>query len=182
MSDQYLGEIRMTGFNFAPVGWALCQGQTLSIAQYSALFALLGTTYGGNGSTNFNLPDLQGRVPISWGSGVGLSPVDIGEKAGSNNVQIALANLPSHNHPLNVSNGTGVASDPTGAFLAQPNTSTDPRTQGTTTAGYLTGSPTGQAAPGAIGNTGGSLPLSVAPPYLVVNFIIALTGIFPSRN
>ena len=182
MSDQYLGEIRMTGFNFAPVGWALCQGQTLSISQNNALFALLGTTYGGNGTTTFNLPDLQGRVPISWGNGVGLSPVVIGEKAGSNNVSIGIANLPAHNHPLNVSNATAVAGDPTGAFLAQPNTSTNPRSPGTPTAGYVTGSATGQAAPGAIGNVGSSAPLSVAPPFLAVNFIIALTGIFPARN
>jgi microcystin-dependent protein len=182
MSDQYLGEIRMTGFNFAPVGWALCQGQTLSIAQYSALFALLGTTYGGNGTTTFSLPDLQGRVPISWGNGSGLSSVVIGEKAGSNNVSIGLTNLPIHNHPLNVSNATATASDPTAALLAQPNTSTNPRLPGSTTAAYVTGSATGQAAPGAIGNNGGGLPLSVAPPFLAVNFIIALTGIFPSRN
>jgi microcystin-dependent protein len=182
MSQQYLGEIRMTGFNFAPVGWALCQGQALSISQNTALFSLLGTTYGGNGTSTFNLPDLQGRVPISWGNGAGLSPVVIGEKAGSNNVSILLANLPSHNHPLNVSNATATASDPTGAFLAQPNTSTNPRSPGSTTAGYVTGNPTGQAAPGAIGNIGSSQPLSVAPPFLVVNFIIALTGIFPSRN
>jgi microcystin-dependent protein len=182
MSDQYLGEIRMTGFNFAPIGWALCQGQTLSISQNSALFALLGTTYGGNGTSTFNLPDLQGRVPISWGNGAGLSSVVIGEKAGSNNVSIGLTNLPSHNHPLAVSNATAVLSDPTGALLAQPNTSTDPRTPGSTTAGYVTGNPTGLAAPTAIGNIGGSVPLSVAPPFLAVNFIIALTGIFPSRN
>jgi microcystin-dependent protein len=182
MSDQYLGEIRMTGFNFAPVGWALCQGQTMSIAQNNALFALLGTTYGGNGTSTFNLPDLQGRVPISWGNGAGLSPVVIGEKAGSNNVSIGIANLPAHNHPLNVSNATAVASDPTAGLLAQPNTSTDPRNPGSTTAGYVTGSATGQAAPGAIGNNGGSVPLSVAPPFLVINFIIALQGIFPSRN
>jgi len=116
MSDQYVGEIRMTGFNFAPQGWALCNGQTLPIAQNNALFALIGTTYGGNGSTNFNLPNLQGRVPVHQGTGTGLTTAVIGESAGTETVTLLATNLPSHSHLITppVSNvaGTAVASPP----------------------------------------------------------------------
>ncbi len=99
MSDPYLGEIRMVSFNFAPQGWALCIGQTLSISQNNALFALIGTTFGGNGTTTFQLPDLQGRVPVNVGSGLGLQPISWGEKAGSPSATLTTQQLPIHTHP-----------------------------------------------------------------------------------
>src|ERR1700688_71986 len=101
MGDQYLGEIRMVGFNFAPNGWALCNGQTLAISQNNALFALLGTTYGGNGTTTFQLPDLQGRVAMGQGNGAGLTPRVIGEIDGEQNHTILITETPMHNHALN---------------------------------------------------------------------------------
>src|ERR1700710_2907926 len=98
MSDPYLGEIRMAGFNFAPVGWALCWGQTISIAQNQALFSLLGVSFGGNGTTNFNLPDLRSRSPVGTGQGPGLTAIEIGQLSGSENVTLTLGNMPSHTH------------------------------------------------------------------------------------
>jgi microcystin-dependent protein len=179
MSDPFLGEIRMTGFNFAPVGWALCNGQTLSIAQYSALFALLGTTYGGNGVSTFNLPDLQGRVPIHQGSGPGLNPYLIGENGGTENVTLLSNQMPIHNHLVNVNNAAGTSADPTSKLLAE--TATDSRTP-TLTQTYTSNAATGTLAPTAISTAGGNLPHPNLQPFLTVNFIIALTGIFPSRG
>ena len=114
--DPFLGEIRMTGFNFAPVGWALCNGQTLAISQYSALFALLGTTYGGDGTSTFNLPNLQGRVPIHWDNGVGVSPYVMGESGGAENVTLLSNQMPIHNHLVNVNNQPGPNQDPPTEF------------------------------------------------------------------
>ena len=99
MSEPFLGEIRMVGFNFAPQGWAFCQGQIMSIAQNTALFSLLGTMYGGNGQTTFGLPDLQGRSPVGIGQGPGLSPIVQGEMAGTENVTLLASNMPMHTHP-----------------------------------------------------------------------------------
>jgi microcystin-dependent protein len=187
MSDQYLGEIRMTGFNFAPQGWALCNGQTLAISQYNALFALLGTTYGGNGSTTFNLPNLQGRVPVHQGTGAGLSTAVIGEAAGTETAILTAANLPSHSHVITppVSNAAGTSSSPVNGFLAVDTVVMDPLPARTTVTGksYAASPASGQTA-GSFpsGATGNNAPIDIAPPYLVVNFIIALVGIFPSRD
>jgi microcystin-dependent protein len=177
--DPFLGEIRMVGFNFAPTGWALCNGQTMSISQYSALFALLGTTYGGNGTTTFNLPDLQGRVPIHWGNGAGLSPYVIGTKGGAENVALLSNQMPMHNHMVNVNNQNGGNSDPTNGILAVGNTGG--RTP-TVNLDYTTSAATGTLAPAAVSVAGGNVPHPNIQPYLTVNFIIALVGIFPSRN
>lgn len=187
MSDQYLGEIRMTGFNFAPQGWALCNGQTLPISQYNALFALIGVTYGGNGTTTFNLPNLQGRVPVHQGTGAGLSPVVIGQAAGTETVSLTAANLPSHSHVITppVSNAAATASTPVNGFLAVDTVAINPPDGRTTvTAKSYAASPASGQTAGSYpsGATGNNTPVSIAPPYLVVNFIIALTGIFPPRD
>lgn len=180
MSDQYLGEIRMVGFNFAPVGWALCNGQLIAISQNQALFALLGTFYGGDGRTNFALPNLQGRVAIHQGSGPGLSPYVIGQTGGVENATLTSTNLPPHTHTLNASNATGTQSSPAGGSIAQVNTG-DPR-QPTLASAFVPGTPSVTMAQGSIGNTGNGIPFNVLQPYLCVTFIIALVGIFPSRN
>ncbi|HSY35206.1 MAG TPA: tail fiber protein [Acidobacteriaceae bacterium] len=187
MSDQYLGEIRMTGFNFAPQGWALCNGQTLAISQYNALFALIGTTYGGNGTTNFNLPNLQGRVPVHQGAGLNLPPAVIGTLAGNPSVTLLANNLPSHSHLIAppVSNAAGTTSTPVGGFLAVDTITAAPVIERTTLTGksYAAAATPGQTAGSyPSGVAGNNIPFDVAPPYLVVNFIIALVGIFPPRD
>jgi len=179
MSEPFLGEIRMAGFNFAPAGWAFCNGQTLAISQNAALFSLLGTQYGGNGTTTFQLPNMQSRVPIHMGTGAGLSTYVIGEVSGTENVTLLATQMPQHNHLLNVSNVTGTLANPTGAYPAQVNAGTS-RAPVDVNA-YATSS-NATAAGTAISITGGSQPHSNLQPFLVVNFIIALQGIFPSRN
>jgi microcystin-dependent protein len=170
MSEPFLSEIKIVSFNFAPKGWALCNGQSLPINQNQALFALLGTTYGGNGQTTFNLPNLRGRVPISFGSGHTL-----GEAAGSTSVTVNIQQLPTHLHVLNASNLTGNKVNPnfggTGFVLAQEPSNPYGPAQGLTTLNA-----------GSISNVGGSQPHNNMMPYLVLNFIIALQGIFPSQN
>ena len=187
MSDQYLGEIRMTGFNFAPQGWALCNGQTLPISSYNALFALIGTTYGGNGNTTFNLPNLQGRAPIHWGAGAGLSPAVIGDAGGTESIQLVATNIPSHSHVITppVSNVAGTANTPVNGFPAMDAIIATPEIAHTVFTGksYAAASVTGQTAGSyPSGATGSGLPVDFSPPYLVVNFIIALVGIFPPRS
>jgi len=198
MSQPYLGEIRQGGWNFPPKGNALCNGQLLSIQQNAALFSLLGTTFGGNGTSNFQLPDLQGRHTNHWGQGPGLADYVIGEKAGTESVTLTVNNLPLHTHTatftstssLNASGPTPKASAPApvaGAVLGHVD---DLAAKGDIPAIYC---PSGTAAPIALGglnvagtvsvtNTGNGLPVSVLNPYLAVTMIIALTGVFPSRN
>jgi microcystin-dependent protein len=176
MTDQYIGEIRSFGFNFAPINWATCDGQILSISQNAALFSLLGTSFGGNGTSNFGLPDLRGNVPMHWGNGVGLSPYVIGENAGFETVTITTQTMASHNHSVNVQEGGTQASVPNPSAwlgLAQPGQI------------YITsGSVGSQLAASAIGfgPPGGGQPHINQQPYLVINFCIALSGIFPSRG
>ena len=176
MSEPFLGEIRMFGGNFAPVGWAFCSGQLLPIAQNTALFSLLGTTYGGNGQTTFALPDLRGRVPMSFGQGPGLSPRNLGEAAGSEGVTLLTTQMPSHNHAANGATGNATAPSPQGGVWAQQVDS-----QGGTGNGY-TAAPNTTMSPQAIGQAGGNQPHDNLQPYLCVNFIIALQGIYPSRS
>lgn len=180
MSDQYLGEIRLVGFNFAPVGWAMCDGQLLSIAQNTALFALLGTTYGGNGVSTFALPNLQSRVAVGMGQGAGLSPYTIGQTGGTENTSLSLSNLPAHTHPLLGSTATGTQSSPAGAAIAQINAGTAREPQ--IALGYSPGTPSSTMASGSIGSTGNGVPFNIVQPYLAMNYIIALQGIFPSRS
>jgi microcystin-dependent protein len=176
--ETYLGTILMVGFNFAPVGWALCNGQLLSISQNTALFSLLGTYYGGDGVTTFGLPNLQGRVPIHQGNGAGLSPYNIGQLGGVENVTLTVGNLPAHSHPANCNNTPGPNVNPTGSFWAEANPGgRDP----VATPSYAA-SATGSMAAGAIGLTGSNQPVGNIQPYLCINFIIALQGIYPSRS
>lgn len=166
--------------NFAPRGWQLCQGQLLSISQNTALFSILGTTYGGNGTTNFGLPDLRGRYPRGAGTGTGLSSVVEGQVGGVENVTLTQAEMPTHTHTAteNVSNAAGAVGTPNGAFLAK-----DPT--GGSVPMYNAAATSGKAlAAGAItvGAAGNSQPHPVLNPYLGLNFCIALQGVFPSRN
>ena len=187
MGDNYLGEIRMVGFNFAPVGWAICDGSILSIAQYSALFALLGTQFGGDGVRTFGLPDLRGRVPLNAGQGLNLPPYVVGQSGGQNSVTLTVNNLPAHAHAVQppVSTGNGTAASPANGYPATASSTLDGGQRGetVTTKSYAASATQGQyEASYQTGPAGGSLPIPVQPPYLAVNFIIALTGIFPSRS
>jgi microcystin-dependent protein len=169
MSDAFLGEIRMFAGNFAPRGWALCDGQLLSIAQNTALFSLLGTTYGGNGQTTFALPDLRGRAPLHAGQGPGLSNRNLGQEGGTESTTLTVNQLPAHAHPANASSGEASGNTPADRVLAGAEAYAD-GPDGTT------------MNPAMVGATGGSQPLSVESPFLVINFIIALQGIFPPRT
>jgi microcystin-dependent protein len=180
MSDPFVGEIREVGFNFAPVGWLTCDGQLLPISQYNALFALLGTQFGGNGSTNFALPDLRGRVPIHPGQGPGLSLYVLGQQGGTENITLLSSQMPTHNHLVGVSNQPGAQFDPTNAVLAECNTGT-PRDPKPTVNNFVTSSPTGTLLPATVSMAGGNAPHGNIEPYLCVTFIIATVGIFPSR-
>lgn len=174
MSEPYLGEIRMAGFNFAPRGWALCNGQLMSIAQNTALFSLLGTTYGGDGQTTFALPDFRGRAPNHWGSGPGLTPRVIGEASGSETVTLISTEMPQHTHLIAGLSAPGTQVAPNGGLLAA-------QARGGAMI-YATGAPDSTLAPNSVGIAGGSQPHNNMQPYLTVTFIIALNGIFPSRN
>lgn len=184
MADPFLGEIRMVGFTFAPRGWAFCAGQLLALAQNQALFALLGTTYGGNGQTTFGLPNLGGRVPVGTGQSPGATNVILGEIAGTNNTTLTTSQMPTHNHSIIVSGGgtlastePGTAHTPaSGSYLA----ASDQRNRQFASSGSATLAAAPITANAAM--SGGSQPLSIMQPYLGINFIIALEGIFPSRN
>jgi microcystin-dependent protein len=171
MAEPFLGEIRMFGFNFAPQGWAMCNGQTLPISQNTALFALLGTFYGGNGTTTFQLPNLQSSVAIHQGQGAGLSPYEIGQAGGVENVTLTQGQMPAHGHPALANASSATTGRAAGAVLARTSTDT------------YAAAPDGTAMnAGTIGPTGGSQPHPNIQPYLTLNFCIALQGIFPSRN
>ena len=181
MSDYFLGEVRMFGGNFAPVDWAFCNGQILSIAQYTALFSLIGTTYGGDGVTTFALPNMQSRVPMHYGQGPGLSPRVMGEMAGTEEVTLLLNQMPAHNHMALASLDTGSLHGPDNtAVPATPAAGSGAvDLYATTGANPLTITP---MAPQMIGIDGGGLPHDNMMPYLCVSFIIALQGLYPSRN
>ena len=177
-SEPLLGTIFMFAGNFAPTGYLACQGQLLSISSNAALFAILGTTCGGNGTTNFALPDLQGRAPIGVGNGAGLSPVVEGQKAGVASVTIQTANMPAHNHLINVNAGNGNQPMAPGNFIAGAVDSSPAQLSlfnSAATAGNT-------LAPSAVTSAGGSVPLNIQNPYLGVFYIIATVGIFPSRS
>jgi microcystin-dependent protein len=170
MTNVFIGEIRIYGFGFAPRGMALCNGQIMQIAQNTALFSLLGTTYGGNGQTTFGLPNLQSRVPLHQGQGPGLSQYVLGEETGTETVTLLQSQMPSHNHLANASNNDPTdatpqnnvpANIPAGGYAATANTNMNPS---------------------MIGLSGGNQPHANLQPLLVLNFCIALVGIFPSRN
>jgi microcystin-dependent protein len=167
LSEPFVGEIRAFGFNFNPRGWAMCAGQLMSISQNTALFSLLGTQYGGNGQTTFGLPDLQGRVIVGQGNGSGLSQYIIGEIAGSENVLLNINQVPQHSHSQPVTNGPASATRPH---------NTVPAAGGS----YAAASDGGAFL--ATTPSGGSQPFQILQPLLVMNYCIALEGIFPARN
>jgi microcystin-dependent protein len=173
MSEPFIAEVRIFGGNFAPKGWAMCNGQILPIQQNQALFAIIGTTYGGNGTTTFALPNLQQRIPLHFGNGPGLSNRTLGEAGGEAAHTLRLQELPMHNHSLNASTAAASVQSPAGALLAEPASAAPP---------YHDPNALGLMPPGSLSLTGGNNPHNNLQPYLVLNFIIALVGIFPSRD
>ena len=169
MSEPFYGEIVLFAGNFAPRGWAFCEGQILSIAQNTALFSLLGTTYGGNGQTTFALPDLRGRAPIHPSQGPGLSPHTLGQSGGSESVTLTQQEMPTHIHAAAGSTGAVNTTRPTNAVPAKGGS-------------YTTANPDTTMSSQAIKPAGGSQPHSNMPPYLALNYIICIEGIYPSRN
>jgi len=173
--DPFVAEIRILPFNFAPKGWAFCNGQIMPISQNTALFSLLGTTYGGDGKSNFALPDLQGRAPMHQGQGPGLSLQDLGESSGSETVTLLQSEMPAHNHLIQVKStpppASGGAPGPAAVFG---------RSNGGTA--YTAAANLGAMDPQAIAPTGGAQPHNNMMPYLTLNFSIALQGVYPPRN
>jgi len=183
MTEPYIGEIRPFGFNFAPHGWALCAGQILSIASNTALFSILGTTYGGNGTTTFALPDLRGRLALGMGTGPGLSDYVEGEQTGTETVTLLSTEMPAHSHTPYTRVQTGTADmhnvPQAGDYLTRFNTSANANGQ-TWNTPPLENATT--LHPTFIGFAGGSQPHNNIQPVLAINYCIALQGIFPSRN
>lgn len=173
MSEPFLAEIRMFGFNFAPRGWAFCNGQIMSIAQNTALFSLLGTFYGGNGTTTFALPNLQASAPMHQGQGPGLTPRSLGEVGGVQTVTLIQSEMAAHNHPVGCDSGPGSVAAPINGMWASGG-------RGRPSA-YSANPPNTPMSGAAFGPAGGSQPHNNMPPYLTVNFCIALQGIYPSR-
>jgi microcystin-dependent protein len=173
MADPFVAEIRIFPFNFPPKGWAWCNGQLLPISQNTALFSLLGTYYGGNGKSNFALPNLEGSVPVHPGQGPGLSLYDLGQTGGSENVSLLESEIPAHPHTMK-----GQGQDPADVKLVNPNASFGISQGGTL---YQTTSDT-ILAPQALNAAGGSVPHNNLMPYLTLNFNIALQGVFPPRG
>jgi len=174
MATPFIGEIRMFAGNFAPRNWAFCNGQLLSIAQNTALFSILGTTYGGDGRTTFGLPNLQGRVPMHWGQGAGLSNYSLGQTGGAEATTLLEGNLPPHAHSVKGIASGGDQASPAGNVPAIESTGTSMN--------FASGAPNATMNPSMIGSTGSGNPIPIVQPYQTVSFIIALFGIFPSRN
>lgn len=176
MSDQFVAEIRIFPFNFPPTGWAFCAGQLLPISQNTALFSLLGTTYGGDGKSTFALPDLQGNVPMQSGQGAGLSDRFLGEMSGVDNVTLLVSEIPNHAHSV----GRALGAD--GNQITPVNSVWAQSTAGRGNAALYKENPaTGKINPVSLAPTGGGLPHNNMQPYLTLNFCIALQGIFPQR-
>ena len=167
MSQPFVGEIRMFAGNFAPAGWAFCEGQQLAIAENDVLFQLIGTTYGGDGQSTFNLPDLRGRLPIHMGNGFIQA-----ETGGAEEITLTVNQIPAHSHPLIATTAAGTAASPQGSVLAASGSSNV----------YRPAPGAAALAPEAVGSAGGSQPHSNLQPYLCLNFIISLFGIFPPPN
>jgi microcystin-dependent protein len=170
MSSPFVAEIRMFGFNFPPTGWAFCNGQLLPISQNTALFSLLGTTYGGDGKSTFALPDMQGNVPLHQGQGQGLSLYDLGQIGGSSTVTLLTSEIPVHSHSFTATEEVVNENNVTNNFF------------GAGESRYAPVNNVVQMAPQALPPAGGSLPHNNMMPYLVVNFCIALQGVFPPRS
>ncbi len=169
--EPYLAQLILFGGNFAPRGWAFCEGQLLPIAQYSALFSLIGTIYGGDGRTTFALPDLRGRAPVAPGTGLGLTSYRLGQRAGIENINITTANLPSHAHTISIEAGSvGNSDNPSGNVVAGNTANSFGTVPNTTLSSENTSF------------TGGGQPINNIQPVLAINYIICIQGIYPSRN
>ncbi len=164
-----IGEIKMFGGNFAPRSWALCQGQLLAISQNTALFSILGTTYGGDGRTTFGLPDFRGRVAVGEGAGPGLSQIRLGEKKGNQNTTLLVSNLPPHNHTMQANAGGKLSNDPNNKYLGAGDM-------------YTSSAADKNLNADTIANTGSGQAFNNMQPYLGMNYIICIYGVFPSRN
>ena len=184
MDEAYIGAIVLFGGNFAPRNWAFCDGSLLPINQNTALYSILGTTYGGNGSTTFALPDLRSRVPVhanNGQAGPGQPAVQLGQSAGSASVSLLTANLPAHNHTPMVSSANGTSNNPAGnvpAVIVAATSNEDP----VTVSAYGGATNLVPGNPAASGITGSGQPVNVMPPYLGLNYIICLQGLYPTRN
>lgn len=172
MSEPFLGEIRIFALNFEPRGWATCDGRLLPISANTALFSILGTTFGGDGRTTFGLPNLQGRIPIGAGSGLGLTPRNLGGTGGTESVTLLTSQLPSHSHSARCNSGNGNQYGPANHYWARD--AAGAKEYGTSGTGYM--------ATAAIAPAGGNQPHNNLQPYSVVNYCIALVGVFPSRS
>jgi microcystin-dependent protein len=175
MADPFLGEIRLVGFNFAPTGWHICDGSLLNISAYGALFALIGTFYGGNGTTNFALPDLRGRTPVHYGADRFGNTYVIGQQTGAETVTLTQSTIPGHNHPLLGTTAAGNVVSPNGHVLAQPASAQT----------HLYAAPSNPVValnPASVQPTGGGQPHDNLQPFLVLTYCIALQGVFPSRS
>ncbi|MBI1224272.1 MAG: phage tail protein [Bacteroidetes bacterium] len=172
--EPFIGEIKLFAGNFAPRGWAFCDGQLLPINQWQALFSILGTIYGGDGRTTFAMPDLRGRVAIHRGTGPGLSDYNIGEKGGEETVTLTIPQLPIHSHTLNANKYNGDTSDTPGSSLAD--------SKGSDRDYNKSGTVNTQMSSNSIGNTGSGQAHENRQPYLALNYIIAMQGIYPARN
>ncbi len=170
MSEPFIGEIIMFGGNFAPRGWSFCEGQLLNISSYTALFSILGTTYGGDGRTTFALPDLRGRSPMHHGQGAGLPNYGLGQRGGIYETTLTINQLPAHSHTIGGNSGEGDDTNPSGRYAASSGDDLDL---------YANASNVSMGSTGSVGN---NLPVSTQSPYLAISFIIALTGTFPSRS
>lgn len=172
MADPFVGEIRIFPFNFAPAGWASCDGQLLPLSQNTALFSLLGTTYGGDGKSNFALPNLNGREAIHHGQGPGLSSIALGQSGGQETVTLLASEMPTHSHAVQVVAQWGDKDSPSEGLPAQS----------TIRAPAYASASTGAMAQQAVSVVGGSVPHNNMPPYLVLGFFIAMRGVFPPRS
>jgi microcystin-dependent protein len=175
MSSPFVAEIRIFPFNFAPTGWAFCDGQIVPISQNTALFSLLGTTYGGDGKTNFALPNMQGNAPMHFGQGAGLSLRDLGESDGSPTVTLLSSEMPSHTHLVGVSSAVADTKVPDSTMILG-------RSAGGSVYEKPPGTPLSNLNSGSVGSSGGNQPHNNLMPYLVLNFCIALQGVFPPRS
>lgn len=179
MAEPFIAEIRVFGFSFPPKGWALCRGQAIAISQNTALFALIGTQFGGNGQTTFGLPDLQGRGAIGAGNGPGLTPQSIGQKGGTPTVTLLSTQMPQHNHTLNAAQLTPPNADQN---VATPTTTARLGRSSPNNLYIAPVTPNTQLIPSSISTTSGSQPHENMQPFVAMNYCIATTGIFPSRN